>query len=267
MKTQSTKQLTARGWFMKALSAAAVMLVMACAITPAAAGSFDFKDWGWSFNSGTYTFTNTSSAGTITGSSNYFASQPGTWGIPYAITTQPPFTSEFQINGTSGLGQSMTFNFSSGYNWGTGGQMILGNIHDYYEYTLSAWDFSNNPINVNNWNILAEYPSSAPGTQGYFSTSSTQHSAAGNSENFFVYDPSVDANFGQGGVLQIAGLQNVGKMQLTLTSSSLAPNGQQVDFILFNVGTPTTTPEPGTLALLGTGVLGLAGVVRRKLAG
>ena len=187
--------------------------------------------------------------------------------MPYAITTQPPFTTEFQVSGTSGVGQSMTFNFSSGYNWGAGGQMILGNIHNYYEYTLSAWDFGNNPINVNNWNILAEYPSSAPGTQGYFSTSTTQHSAAGNSENFFVYDPSAAANFGQGGVLQIGGLQNVGKIQLTLTSSSLAPNGQGVDLILFNVGTPSTTPEPGTLVLLGTGVLGLAGMVRRKLGG
>ena len=28
---------------------------------------------------------------------------------------------------------------------------------------------------------------------------------------------------------------------------------------------PQTTPEPGTLALLGTGVIGLAGVIRRKL--
>ena len=265
MKTQITKQHLKREWFMKSLWAAAVALVMACAITPAAAGSFDFKDWSWNYHSGTFNYTNTSSAGTITGSSNAFTPAPGTWGIPYAITTQPPFTTEFNIDGTGGVGQSMTFNFSSGYDWGTGGQMILGNIHNYYEYTLSAWNFSNQPINVNNWSILAEYPSSAPGTQGYFSTSSTQHSAAGNSENFFVDDPSADPNFGQGGLLQIAGLQDVEKIQLTLTSSSLGANGQGVDFILFNVGTPAPTPEPGTLALLGTGVLGLAGVIRRKL--
>jgi PEP-CTERM motif len=267
MKTQISKQLTTRQWFIKSLWAGAMALVVACAITPAAADSFDFKDWSWSFNNSAYTYTNTSSAGTITGSSNYFAAYPGTWGIPYAITTQPPFSTEFQVSGTSGVGQSVTFNFSSGYNWGTGGQMILGNIHNYFEYTLSAWDFNNQPINVNNWNILAEYPSSAPGTLGYFSTSSTLHSAAGNSENFYVDDPLADPNGGQGGVLQIAGLQDVGKMQLTLTSSDLGQNAQQGDFILFNVGTPTDTPEPGSLALFGTGVLGLAGVVRRKLRG
>ena len=31
-------------------------------------------------------------------------------------------------------------------------------------------------------------------------------------------------------------------------------------------GFQPTVPEPGTLALMGTGVLGLAGVIRRKLA-
>jgi hypothetical protein len=32
-------------------------------------------------------------------------------------------------------------------------------------------------------------------------------------------------------------------------------------------GTPTTTPEPGTIMLFGSGLLGVAGIIRRKIAG
>jgi len=58
-------------------------------------------------------------------------------------------------------------------------------------------------------------------------------------------------------------------------ASATAGNGYQCFFgtcgslgvgLAFAIdGTPTGTPEPGTLILLGTGVLGLAGTLRRKL--
>ena len=180
--------------------------------------------------------------------------------MPTAITSQL-FTNEFDISGQN-VGGSATFDFSSGYDWGTGGELILGNIHNYFEYTLSAWDFSGSPINVNTaWTVGTEYSSTAPGTLGYFSTSSTQESASGNSENFFVDDPTADANGGQGGVLTIGGLTDVGEIQLTLTSSSLGTNAQQDDFIIFNVGTPT--PEPATYGLCVAGLF-VVGILRRR---
>lgn len=42
-------------------------------------------------------------------------------------------------------------------------------------------------------------------------------------------------------------------------------NYQDDTFIFTNVGAAATTPEPNTLFLIGTGVLGLAGAVRRKI--
>ncbi len=229
------------------------------------ADTMDWHDWSASFNNGIYHFDNTSSAGTITGTSQHaFANYPGPFGVPYEITQQNMFAQEFQINGTSGLGGSANFTFSNNYNWGSGGQMILGNIHNYYEYTLSAWDNNNNPINVNSWHVIKEFDSSAPGTSGYFSTSSTQMkpNADGVSEDFFVNDPHADNNGGQGGLLWIDGLKDVSRMQLTLTASDLGQNAQQVDFILFDVATPT--PEPGTLVMLGSSALGIAGLLRKR---
>lgn len=226
----------------------------------------EFHDWTATFNNG-HTYSNSSSAGTISGSSHAFAADPGSWGIPTAITPHNMFSNEFQIHGITGLGGTANFYFSPGYKWGSGGQMIIGNIHEYYEYTISAWDFANQPINVNTWGFKQEFASTAPGTVGYFSTSSTilAPNPDGVSEDFSVNDPNASPNFGQGGVVCLGGLKDVGRIQLTLTSSDLGPNAQQVDLMLFNVATPT--PEPGTLALLGSGVLGLGGLLRRRLVG
>ena len=67
---------------------------------------------------------------------------------------------------------------------------------------------------------------------------------------------------GQGGVLLFEGLLNVGRIQLTLNASDLAPNGQASDFILFNVGTPV--PEPSTLLLLIASIAGFLVVAKRR---
>lgn len=223
-----------------------------------------FLDWSTSFSSSIWHFNNTSAAGTITGVSPNpgFAARPGTWGMPTAMTTQPPLTNGFQIHGLRALGSSVDFTFSPGYAWGAGGEMLIGNIHNHYEYTISAWDFSGTPIDVNAWNWLAEYPATAPGTAGYFSTSSTQRSAAGLSSKFFVNDPLAGASGGQGGVVHLNGLVGIGKIRMTLSNSALAPNPQQVDLMFFNVAPPGIPAPAGSMALAGAGFLAMS---RRRL--
>src|ERR1035437_9506559 len=70
------------------------------------------------------------------------------------------------------------------------------------------------------------------------------------------------ANSGQGGVLVLGGLQNVGRIQLTLASNSLATSGQGSDFILFNIGTPA--PEPSTAVPMIIGCFAGVVVLRRR---
>jgi len=189
------------------------------------ASTIQFYDWTSAFvsSSAGYTFNNTSAAGTISGSSlgasfgGGIASDPGTWGVPTAITplqSSPQFTNEFQDSGQI-VPSTATFNFSSGYNWGSGGELLIGNIHGLLSVHALRVDRINEtgtPINVNTWGIGTEYPSTAVGTAGYFSTSNTQEQpadangafdAVGVSENFYVIDNTAMANFGQGGVLTV----------------------------------------------------------------
>ncbi|MFN0133943.1 MAG: hypothetical protein ACKVW3_15615 [Phycisphaerales bacterium] len=226
----------------------------------AAEAQWDYKKWTAAFSNPSWQFSNTSAAGTITTTSNTaFTPAFGAWGVPTAITTNNIFPTELDCHGIGSLGGSLDLNFSNGYGWGTGGRLFIGNIHNFYEYTISAWDFSNNQIDVNTWLTVNEWQATAPGSAGYFSTSSTTRGAVGLSSRFFVFDTTVNKNFGQGGVVLIDGLTNVKRLRLTLSNSALMPNAQQSDFILFNVGTPV--PAPASAAVLcGAGVI----VLRRR---
>ena len=250
-------------WSLLGMAGMCAMLFWGTLAEPAHGAAVLVHDWTSAYAGNQYTYTNTSLSGSISGSSPVpgFAGQPGTYGLPYAITTQPALTDGFQIHGLSGVGNTMTFEFSSGYDWGNGGELVIGNIHNYYGYTMSAWDFNNDPIDVNSWSYLGEYASTAPGTSGYFSTSNTTLTAVGQSTFFSVVDPAVDMGHGQGGIVHLGGLSDVGRISLTLTTSSLGPNPQQVDFIIFNVG---TVPEPSTALLLSLGLVGVV-VCRRKV--
>ena len=223
-----------------------------------------FHNWNSAFNGSGYSFDNSSASGTITGSSPSpgFSHSPGAWGMPTAITGQPPLTNAFQIHGQNGLGSTLSFDFSPGYDWGAGGELIIGNIHNYYGYTLSAWDSNNVAIDTNTWSFLGEYDSTSPGVSGYFGESSTTLTANGMSTLFSVVDPLAQANFGQGGIVHLGGLQGIARLELTLTTSSLGANAQQADLIFFNVG--TAVPEPSTALLVGLGLLGLGGSARNR---
>lgn len=238
------------------------MSLTACVLaasSTAAAGPYQYHDWQanlTNINSVVqWNYSSVSSAGTITGKSVYpgFVAAPGAWGMPTAITNHAPFANAFQINGATATGSFVEFNFSSGYAWGSGGGMILGGIHNHYEYEISAWDSSNNQIDVNTWaQISPEYSGTAPGAAGWFSNTTTNRYAVGNSSRFYVNDLGVDPNIGNAGVFELGGLQGVSRLRMTLTSSTLAPNAQAVDLIFMWVGTPVPAPACGGLLCAAT---------------
>ncbi len=63
------------------------------------------------------------------------------------------------------------------------------------------------------------------------------------------------------GLFQFTDMATTDTTRLTFTFRN-DPNYWFLDNV--NVGAPPTTPEPGTLVLFGSGILGIAGVIRRK---
>jgi hypothetical protein len=184
----------------------------------------------------------------------------------------PALTNEFNVYGN---GASLVITLT-GLPWGTsGGELILGNIHNYYEYNLSAKDSAGNPINVNNWAYLGEDLNSTSSTSYYSGGLLPPGAPSGfvpgatDSENFYVADSNASPGSGQGGVVALGDLPStVATITLTLASNNLDnafPLGNQgSDFIIANVG-PAAVPEPSSvvLSVIGMGVVGMLVLLHR----
>jgi hypothetical protein len=176
---------------------------------------------------------------------------------------------DFSVNGSSATTQLMCLNFDKeitvGESWTANADTITqaanGNATLEKNYDEDAWLYSQITPSTSQdqetliqfavWDILD--PSGVSSSDPYWNANSTaiqnlinQASSAVGSENsdffnqFVVYVPDHDPSF--------------------YTSANGYPDGVPQSFI----GT-AATPEPGSLALLGTGLLGMGGVVRRRM--
>ena len=249
----------------------ACVAVAACH-SPAMAGTLSFftpDQWtSASCLGANCTWNATSPAGAVT------AASTNGWAICCSGGTSftPALSNEFNVFGNLA---SIVITLP-GSPWGTaGGEMILGNIHNGFEYNVSASDSSNAAINVNAWTLLGEDLNSTSSTGHCVGTSSADNpplqsvcpGATTFSESFYVYDTTASAGSGQGGVLALGNLpSNVKTITVTLESinvGNLFPQGGQgSDFIILNVG---NTPEPSTMVLVGAaGLLLLVGRRRSR---
>jgi hypothetical protein len=90
---------------------------------------------------------------------------------------------------------------------------------------------------------------------GTFTTTSTLAQGTNNGLFFYTVTGNVSGTFSNG--------QTVSGQAFTISVSSKQPFHGTIGISSGNL--TVVTPEPGTLSLLGTGLIGLAGVIRKKL--
>jgi PEP-CTERM motif len=265
MKTLINKTNTTNAFWSKTLCAAALSLALACSATSARAAGFNSSKSGiksiatvsWSQFGGPGSLVSSPSAfGATNGMTGLIGFQGG--GNGKAIGTKG-------ISGISpiitGLGPDVTGQAISGDDW----------IGNFYGDETALW--TNSP-GQGPLTILFNQGVPGAGTQiqadfyGPFTVEMTAYDLNLNVLGSFRED-GVSNNMGDGSAIFLGvtdSTADIGAISYSLVSC----NGDCGDFAINELvigPAASPTPEPGTLALLGTGIVGLSGYLRRRLRG
>jgi hypothetical protein len=141
------------------------------------------------------------------------------------------------------------------------GTTNAGNIRIYFDINESNGQNRNN-VTLNSL-VLTAYNSSGQAVFSATLIGTPQNLAQlGNGQGHSDYVYGLDA--AAAARLQAAIAANGGNIRLGLSADVTGAEGGPESFFIGSVQSPTATPEPATMFLLGTGLAGVAGDIRRR---
>ncbi len=259
----NTPTNTTNAFWTKTLCAAALSLVLACCATSASAAGFNSSKSGIK-SIATVNWSQFGAPGSLVPNPSLFVGSTGVTGlIGFQGGGNGKAIGAKGISGISpimnGLGDGVTGQAISGDDW-------FGNF--YGDETL-LW--TNSP-GQGPLTILFDQGVPGAGTQiqadfyGPFTVEMTAYDLNLNVLGSFRED-GVSNNMGDGSAIFLGvtdSTADIGAISYSLVGCASDCGDFAINDLVIG---PQATPEPGTLALLGTGVLGLGGLLRRRLLG